>query len=95
MNGDVIRATTPILDARPDTLDFRDRMYEATLYEVQPASCVAFHVFGDHQDLDNRRMFAFIRLANVLLSSFAQCPYAHSMRGPDSLFCRIADFCLS
>jgi hypothetical protein len=24
----------PILDARPDTLDFRDRMYEATLYEV-------------------------------------------------------------
>ena len=24
----------PRLDARPDTLDFRDRMYEATLYEV-------------------------------------------------------------
>jgi hypothetical protein len=24
----------PILDARPDTLDFRDRMYEATLFEV-------------------------------------------------------------
>jgi hypothetical protein len=23
-----------ILDARPDTLDFRDKMYDASLYEV-------------------------------------------------------------
>jgi len=26
-------------------LGFRDRVYEANLYEVQPASCVVFHVF--------------------------------------------------
>ena len=45
MNGDVIQATTPSLNARPDTLDFRDRVYEANLYEVQPASSVVFHVF--------------------------------------------------
>lgn len=29
-----IKASVRTLDARPDTLDFRDRMYEATLYEV-------------------------------------------------------------
>ena len=29
-----IKASARTLDARPDTLDFRDRMYEATLYEV-------------------------------------------------------------
>ena len=29
-----VKASARKLDARPDTLDFRDRMYEATLYEV-------------------------------------------------------------
>jgi hypothetical protein len=28
-------AQTRVLDARPDTLDFRDRMFEPTLIEVQ------------------------------------------------------------
>ncbi len=28
------KKTIPTLDARPDTLDFRDKMYDATLYEV-------------------------------------------------------------
>lgn len=31
----------PILDARPDTLDFRDRMYEPTLFEVPTGKSLA------------------------------------------------------
>ena len=81
---------------RPDTLDFRDRMYEATLYEGPTSKAARCSTSLETiRTAVNLRMFAFIRLANVLLSSFAHCPCAHSVRGLDSLFCRIADFCLS